>query len=98
LVVEIAKQRKELASELGVAFWNWIEAMGGPKSMIGFVDKKLAIGDQTHFTERGGAWVSRRLTRAILQDFAKYLAAHPAAGCDDGDRPELAPWPVGAHP
>lgn len=96
-LVTLGQQRKALASEIGVAYWDWLEAMGGKTSMMQFIKKQLALPDQLHFTEAGGAWVSRRMTRAILADFAKYLRENPTAGCGDDVTPELEPWPAGSH-
>lgn len=97
-LLALAKQRKALASEIGVGYWDWIEAMGGPTSMMKFIRKQLALPDQIHFSERGGAWVSRRLTHAILSGFSQFLAEHPDAGCAEGDAvEELAPWSAGDH-
>lgn len=96
-LVTLGQQRKALASELGVAYWDWIEAMGGKTSMMQFIKKQLALPDQLHFTEAGGAWVSRRLTRAILAGLIDYLRANPCAGTSDEVTPELEPWPPGAY-
>lgn len=96
-LLTLAKQREALASEIGVAYWDWIAAMGGPTSMMTFIRKAYALPDQIHFTEKGGAWVSRRLTRAILADFARYVRENPRAGCDEAGLAELEPWPEGGH-
>lgn len=96
-LVTLGKQRRELASELSVGFWDWLNAMGGKTSMMTFIRKQLALPDQIHFSERGGAWVSRRLTRAILAGFAQYVESHPNAGCDPTSPPEREPWAPGPH-
>jgi hypothetical protein len=96
-LVTLGKQRRELASELSVGYWDWLGAMGGKTSMMTFIRKQLALPDQIHFSERGGAWVSKRLTRSLLAGFAQYAAAHPKAGCDLTSPPEREPWAPGPH-
>lgn len=96
-LIELGKQRHALADEIGVGYWDWIQAMGGPTSMMKFIRKQMALPDQIHFSEKGGAWVSDRLTRAILQGFDAYLAKHPEAGCEETPVAEQSPWPAGAH-
>ncbi|NUP06086.1 MAG: hypothetical protein HOW73_08510 [Polyangiaceae bacterium] len=96
-LVTLGAQRKALASEIGVAFWDLLGAMGGPTSMMTFIRKGMALPDQIHFTEKGGAWVSKRLTRALLASFDAYVRNHPRAGCDEAGVEELEPWPKGSH-
>jgi hypothetical protein len=80
-IVTVAKQIEELASETGVAFWDYRAAMGGDASMLTFLRKKLAWTDAIHLNNKGHQIMGDRLMRALLEDTARYRAAHPEAGC-----------------
>jgi len=98
-LLTLGAQRKAAASELGVAFWDLLHAMGGPTVMMKFIRKQMALPDQIHFSEIGGAWVGRRLEHALMSSFARFLVEHPRTGCDpDAVIKELEPWPAGPHP
>lgn len=75
------EQRRELAAELQTALWDLWVAMGGKSSMARFKLRGLAMSDYAHFNEAGGAWVGDRLLQALWRDLARYVAAHPRAGC-----------------
>ncbi len=92
-LVKIGEQRKALATEIEVGFWDLLHAMGGPTSMMKFIRKSLALPDQIHFSEAGGAWVGRRLHQALMRGFESYVAQHPAAGCA-GAEEEREPHPA----
>lgn len=96
-LLKLGKERAEMAEEEGVGFWDLLAAEGGATSMMKFMRKSMALPDQIHFTESGGAWVGRRLEQALLAGFAKWLEEHPEAGCEDPSGQELDPWPVGPH-
>lgn len=98
-LLTLGEQRKAAASEHGVAFWDLLHAMGGPTVMMKFIRKQMALPDQIHFSEIGGAWVGRRLEHALLAGFARHLRDHPRTGCEpDAVIEELEPWPPGHHP
>lgn len=92
-LVKIGEQRKALATEIEVGFWDLLNAMGGPTSMMKFIRKSLALPDQIHFSEAGGAWVGRRLHQALMRGFEKYVEEHPDAGCGGGSK-EREPQPA----
>jgi len=96
-LLAVGKQRLELANELGTGHWDLLHAMGGPTSMMTFIRKQLALPDQIHFSEPGGAWVGRRLLHALSQGFADYLKTLDLAEGDVTGVPELEPWPAGSH-
>jgi hypothetical protein len=76
------EQRRELAGELETAMWDLWTAMGGRGSMARFKVRGLALSDYAHFNEKGGAWVGDRLLQELWRDLARYVAAHPRAGCE----------------
>jgi hypothetical protein len=80
-IVTVAKQIEELASETGVAFWDYRAAMGGDASMLTFLRKKLAWTDAIHLNNKGHQIMGDRLMRALLEDTARFRAAHPDVGC-----------------
>ncbi|MFO0611234.1 MAG: hypothetical protein U0414_01505 [Polyangiaceae bacterium] len=96
-LLKLGKERAEMAETDGVGFWDLLAAEGGATSMEKFMRKSMALPDQIHFTDKGGAWIGRRLEHALLAGFAKYLEEHPDLGCDDPNQQELDPWPVGPH-
>lgn len=76
------EQRREIAVNLETALWDLWKAMGGRKSMARFKARGLALSDYAHFNEAGGSWAGDRLLAALWQDLARWVAAHPRAGCD----------------
>ncbi|TAL38824.1 MAG: hypothetical protein EPN93_03595 [Spirochaetes bacterium] len=53
-VHEIIRMQREMAKELGMAFFNPYEHLGGEGQMFEMVKTGLAISDHTHFTVKGG--------------------------------------------
>jgi hypothetical protein len=74
-------EKREAARAAGVAFWDLRAAMGGDGSIQRFYERKMAMGDMRHLTERGGAWVGDRLVSALWTGFREWGAKHPTAGC-----------------
>lgn len=81
-IVTVSKQLEEVATELGVAFWDYRAAMGGDGSMRTFVKKKLVSADWVHLTPNGQELMGNRLMHALFTDNAKYRGEHPRAGCE----------------
>ncbi len=81
-IVTVARQIQELATETGVAFWDYRAAMGGDASMLTFLRKKLAWTDAIHLNNKGHQIMGDRLMRALLEDTARFRAEHPDAGCN----------------
>jgi hypothetical protein len=79
--LRVVAQRSRIAESEGTGFWDLHRAMGGRDSMRKFVEAKLAFDDAVHFTDEGGAFVAERLDAALMRGFARYLEAHPDAGC-----------------
>ncbi len=80
-IVTVARQIQELASETGVAFWDYRAAMGGDASMRTFLRKKLAWTDGIHLNNKAHQMMGDRLMHALFEDNARYRAEHPGAGC-----------------
>ena len=80
-IVTVARQITELASETGVAFWDYRAAMGGDASMLTFLRKRLAWTDAIHLNNKGHQIMGDRLMHALLEDNARYRAGHSDAGC-----------------
>lgn len=67
----ILKAQRRAAEKMGVAFWNLFDAMGGENSMPVWVERKLAAPDYTHLSGKGAREIAKRITKAILYEFAK---------------------------
>jgi len=83
LTLKVAEQRRQLALIEHTAYWDLIEAMGGPNAMADLARRGLVRHDYIHLTRSGGAWVGDRLLFALWRAMGQYLLAHPLAGCDD---------------
>ncbi len=77
----LAPEQRALAHEGGAAFFDFHAAMGGQGAMQSFYRNNMAMNDVIHFNDAGGAFMARRVLYALWQDFARWLAAHPDAGC-----------------
>ena len=83
-IVTVSRQIREIASENGVAFWDYRAAMGGDASMATFLRKHLAWTDAIHLYNKGHQMMGDRLLRALLEDNARFRREHPDAGCGAG--------------
>jgi hypothetical protein len=84
-IVKVGAQKKQIAAENKVAFWDFRAAMGGELSMLAFRKHGLARPDLTHFNEKGAAYMADRIVYAIWRDFMRWLEKHPEAGCGGGE-------------
>ena len=77
LAMRIA-QRK-IAMKAGVAFWDLFAAMGGENSMPNFVNAKpsMAARDYTHVNFKGGKFIARKLSDALMYEQERYAKAKP---------------------
>jgi len=71
--------RNELLAR-GIAFWDLYDVMGGPGSMVDWVDAEpaLAVRDYIHFTPKGASKVGSSLVKALAvleSDYKAVLAA-----------------------
>jgi lysophospholipase L1-like esterase len=69
-----------VAKKAGVAFWDLFTAMGGENSMPKFVNAKpsMAAKDYTHLNFKGGKYVAKRLSDALLYERERYAKAKPS--------------------
>ena len=78
----LTREKRRLALENGCAYWDFRGAMGGDQSIVRFTDRGMAWNDYIHLSEKGGAYMGRRIAYALWRDLMGYLEHHPAAGCD----------------
>ncbi|WP_298020387.1 GDSL-type esterase/lipase family protein [uncultured Parasphingopyxis sp.] len=72
LLGEIRSRQRRVAREMGLAFWDWNEAMGGRCSADRWRNDDLMRGDRVHFNQRGGA----RIGRMLFDDLERAAANH----------------------
>ena len=70
----VAEQRKA-AAEVGCAFWNTFEAMGGPGAMPTWVRRGLGQADLTHPTGSGCEVLGKWIYQALMQGYGQYRNA-----------------------
>ncbi|NMN05728.1 MULTISPECIES: GDSL-type esterase/lipase family protein [unclassified Novosphingobium] len=66
---------RRLATTLGLAFWDWQGAMGGPCTTMAWVAQGLQRGDHVHFTREGGRLIGAGLAADL---FAAAASLPPA--------------------
>lgn len=62
----VRERQRAVARSLGIAFWDWNEAMGGACSSVTWTARGLMRGDLVHFTRAGG----ERIGEAMARDLA----------------------------
>lgn len=75
-VPRVTNTQRAAAERKGVAFFSLYEAMGGPGSMVNWVEKarpRLANYDYTHFNFKGGKAASDLLLDFLLGGYESYL-------------------------
>ena len=79
-ILMMRKAQRLIAKKTGVAFWDLLEAMGGENSMPKFVNAKpsMAVKDDTHLNFKGGKFVAKKLSDALLYEQERYAKAKPA--------------------
>lgn len=79
-ILMMRKAQRLIAKKTGVAFWDLLEAMGGENSMPKFVNAKpsMAAKDYTHLNFKGGKYVAKKLSDALLYEQERYAKAKPA--------------------
>lgn len=63
----VRARQRAMADELGLGFWDWARAMGGPGAASRWVAAGLMRPDHVHFTRAGGARIAAILD-ADLED------------------------------
>lgn len=79
-ILAMRKVQRLFAKKAGVAFWDLFAAMGGENSMPKLVNAKpsMAAKDYTHLNFKGGKFVAKRLSDALLYERERYAKAKPA--------------------
>lgn len=68
----IVEEQRKVAHEVGCAFWNTFEAMGGRGSMARWVRRELGQADLTHPTGAGAERLGNWLYSALLEGFENH--------------------------
>jgi len=74
VIPAIVKEQRAAAKEVGCAFFNTYQAMGGPGSMAGWVGRGLGQADLTHPTGSGSEVLASWIFRALMAGYAQYVA------------------------
>jgi lysophospholipase L1-like esterase len=90
VIPELNRIQRQLAKELGCAFFDTFEAMGGRGSMGVWVQRGLGGKDLVHPTNEGAAVLAGYLEEALLAQYARFRA-EPAASESAETKPEAAP-------
>ena len=85
LLGEVRARQQRVARALGLAFWNWSEAMGGRCASSQWRLAERMRGDHVHFTRDGGDRIGGLLDADLVRA-AESAADGPAEG-EAGDRP-----------
>ncbi|MDD5818406.1 MAG: GDSL-type esterase/lipase family protein [bacterium] len=72
MVQNLVKMQNRLAADLGVAFFNFYEMMGGAGSIVKMVENKQAEKDYTHIKKAGGETLARRFAQSFEAGFNNY--------------------------
>lgn len=94
--VAIVAAQREAAAELGCAFWDMMQFMGGEQSMVTWAAAQpaMAQSDHLHLTRRGYTRMGMALTDALMFDFD--AAAMPGPVPSDASGTQLASRPADA--
>lgn len=72
MIPSLVKMQAQMASELGVAFFNFFDMMGGTGSIVKMVDNRQAEKDYTHIKKSGGEVLARRFAQSFEAGFDNY--------------------------
>uniref|UniRef100_Q01PX4 SGNH hydrolase-type esterase domain-containing protein n=1 Tax=Solibacter usitatus (strain Ellin6076) TaxID=234267 RepID=Q01PX4_SOLUE len=79
-VDDIIAQQESVCKELGCAYWDTRERMGGAGTMRDWQTAGLGQGDRVHFTAAGYHRLANVLYSDLMQLFEAYTKARPNAG------------------
>jgi lysophospholipase L1-like esterase len=74
IIPHIVEQQRKTALDVGCAFWNTYEAMGGNGSMARWVRRGLGQADLTHPNSVGADILGNWIYQALIKDYQSYLA------------------------
>ena len=71
----IVDEQEKTAHEVGCAFWNTFDAMGGKGSMAKWVRRGLGQADLTHPTSVGAEIIGNWVYQALISGYESYRKA-----------------------
>jgi lysophospholipase L1-like esterase len=74
IIPALVKEQKQAAAEVGCAFFDTYEAMGGAGSMAAWVGRGLGQADLTHPSGVGSEVIGNWIYRALVQGYEEYRA------------------------
>jgi len=77
----VSRQHAHIARDNKCAFWDFRGAMGGNASMVRFMTVGMGQADGIHLTQKGGRYMGRRLTYALMREVDQWLSAHHETSC-----------------
>jgi GDSL-like Lipase/Acylhydrolase family len=82
----IRDAQRRAALRAGAAFWDLYQMMGGSGSMVTWANAKvpLAASDYAHFSPVGQRLVGNLMYRALMNEYAEYVARVQAAPTEAG--------------
>jgi len=86
----IRDAQRRAAERAGAAFWDLYQAMGGAGSIVTWVNANppLAAADYAHFSPAGQRLVGNLLFRALMNEYADYVARVQGPAADPQPRPK----------
>ncbi|MCA9633839.1 MAG: hypothetical protein KC766_39585, partial [Myxococcales bacterium] len=75
VIPALVKEQRSTAREVGCAFFNTYEAMGGPGSMAAWVGRGLGQADLTHPTGSGSEVLASWIFRALMRGYDAFNRA-----------------------
>jgi lysophospholipase L1-like esterase len=79
IIPHIVREQERTAKEVGCAFWNTYQAMGGRGSMATWVRRGRANADMTHPNGYGADLIGKWLYAALMQSYNAYLLENKSA-------------------
>jgi hypothetical protein len=73
VIPAIVEQQRKASAEVGCAFFDTYQAMGGPGSMAAWVARGLGQADLTHPTGSGSEVLGNWIYRALMQGYDDWL-------------------------
>ena len=85
----IREAQRRAAQRAGAAFWDLFQAMGGSGSIVSWVNANppLAATDYAHFSPAGQRLVGNLLFKALMNEYAEYLARVQGPTATQAPRP-----------
>jgi lysophospholipase L1-like esterase len=76
---DVVRVQREVAQEMGAAFWDWRQNMGGPRATELWVKAGLGQADHIHLTGDGYKLLGQALFEELEMEDAHYRSAQQAA-------------------